>query len=64
MLFSKALVGQTTTSDTKLSTIILGIVKATSMDIECIILITNSLSSARKTVDLSMYSEQAYFYYN
>ena len=31
------------------------------MNIECIIFITNALDSVRKTVDLSVYSEQAYF---
>jgi len=31
------------------------------MNIECIILITDSLDSARKTVDLSVYSKQAHF---
>ena len=38
----------------------LGVFKATSMDIECIILITDSLDSARRSVDLSVHSRQAH----
>ena len=45
--FSKAPAGRTTASDAKLFAIKLGIAKATSMIIECIILITDSLGSAR-----------------
>ena len=60
MLFLKALANQTTAPDIKLFAIRLGIAKATSMDIIYIILITDSLGSARKTVDLSIYSGQAH----
>jgi len=60
MLSSKAPASQITTSDTKLFAIRLSIVKANSMDIKHIIFITNSLGSAKKTVDLSIYSKQAY----
>ena len=45
MLFSKALVGKITTSDAKLFAIRLEVSKATSIDIEHIILITSSLGS-------------------
>ena len=58
MSFFKALAGQTTTPDTKLFAIRLDIAKATSIDIEYIILITDSLGSTRKAVDLSVYSGQ------
>jgi len=47
--------------DTELFSIRLDIVKATNMNIECIILITDSLDSAKKVVDLFVYSRQAYF---
>ena len=52
MLSSKALAGRTTASDAKLFAIRLEVSKATSMNIEYIILITNSLGSVRKAVDL------------
>ena len=52
MLSSKAPANWTTTPDVKLFAIKLSIVKATSMDIEYIILITNFLGSSRKTVNL------------
>ena len=45
--FSKALASRTTAFDAELFAIRLGIAKATSMAIECIILITDSLGSAR-----------------
>jgi len=61
MSFSKALAGQTTAPDTKLFAIRLGIVKATSIDIEYTILITDSLGSTRKVVNLSVHSGQAHF---
>ena len=44
---SKAPAGRTTAPDAELFAIRLGIAKATSMAIECIILITDSLGSAR-----------------
>ena len=60
MSFSKALVGWKTAFDAKLFARRLGIAKATSMDIEHIILIIDFLSFVRKTVNLSVYSRQAY----
>jgi len=57
---SKALAEQTTVLDTKLFITRLYIAKATSMDIRCIILISNSSNSTRKIVDLSVHSEQAH----
>ena len=53
VLSFKAPAGRTTTANAKLFAIRLGIAKATSMAIECIILITDSLESARQAVDLS-----------
>ena len=47
MLFSKSLAGQITIPDSKLFAIRLGIAKATNINIEHIILITDSLSSAK-----------------
>ena len=60
MLSSKVLAGRITVSDTELFAIRLEVSKATSMDIEYIILITDSLGSARRVVDLLVDSEQAY----
>ena len=60
MSFSKASADRTTVPDVELFAIRLGIAKATSMAIEHIILITDSLRSARQAVDLSMYPGQAY----
>ena len=57
VLSSKTLAGKTTTPDTELFAIKLGVSKTTSMNIEYIILITNSLGSIRKIVDLSVYTE-------
>ena len=54
VLFSKALASRTT--DAKLFAIRLEVFKATSMDIEYIILITDSLGSVRKTIDPLVYS--------
>jgi len=48
----RALAGRTTVPDAELFAIRLDVSKATSMDIECIILITDSLGSARRLVDL------------
>ena len=56
MLFSKASVGKITTSDAKLFAIRLGVSKATSIDIEHIILITSSLGSARRKVNPLVHS--------
>ena len=57
MLSSKVLAGQTTASDVELFVIRLNIAKATSINIEYIIFIIDSLDSARKIVNLSIYSE-------
>ena len=57
---SKAPAGRTTAPNTELFAIRLGVSKATSMDIEHIILITDSLGSARRSVDLSVHSRQAH----
>ena len=56
----KTLAGRTTTSDAELFTIRLSIAKATSMAIEHIILITDSLESARRAVDPSVHPGQAH----
>ena len=60
VLSSKAPAGRTTAPDAELFAIRLGIAKATSMAIERIILITDSLGSARRAVDPSMHPGQAY----
>ena len=57
---SKAPAGRTTAPDAELFAIRLGVFKATSMDIERIILITDSLDSARRSVDPSVYFGQAH----
>jgi len=61
MSSSKTSASRITTFDTKLSAIRLGIAKTTSIAIEHIILITNSLESARQAVNSSVYSGQAHF---
>ena len=60
VLSSKTPASRTTAPDAELFAIRLGIAKATSMAIECIILITDSLGSARWAVDSSVYLEQAH----
>ena len=60
VLSSKTPASRTTAPDAELFAIRLGIAKATSMAIECIILITDSLGSARWAVDPSIYSGQAH----
>ena len=57
---TKAPAGRTTAPDAELFTIRLGIAKATSMAIEHIILITDSLGSARQAVDPSVHPGQAH----
>ena len=57
---SKASAGRTTAPDAELFAIRLGIAKATSMAIEHIILITDSLGFARQAVDPSVHSGQAH----
>ena len=61
VLSFKAPAGRKTASDAELFAIRLGIAKATSMAIECIILITDSLKSARQVVDPSVHPGQAHF---
>ena len=61
VLSSKALTSRTTIPDAELFAIRLGVSKATSMDIECIILTTDSLGSARKSVNLLVHSGQVHF---
>jgi len=53
--FSKAPAGRTTVPDAELFAIKLGIAKVTSMAIECIIHITDSLGSAKQAVDLEIF---------
>ena len=60
VLSSKTPAGRTTAPDAELFAIRLGVSKATSIDIEHIILITDSLESARRSVDPSVHSGQAY----
>ena len=57
---SKAPVGQVTALDTELFAIRLSIVKATSFDVKHIVIITNSLTAARRAVNASVHSGQAY----
>ena len=57
---SKAPAGWATALDTELFAIRLGVVKATSFDVKCIIIITNSLTAARRAVDASVHSSQAH----
>ena len=61
MSSSKAPAGSTTAPNAKLFAIRLGVFKATSMDIECIILIIDSLDSARRSVNLLVHSGQVHF---
>ena len=60
MLSFKAPASWTTASNTELFVIRMNVSKATSMNIKCIILITDSLGSARKTTDSLVYSGQAH----
>ena len=60
MSSSKALAGRTTAPDAKLFAIRLDVSKATSMGIEHITLITDSLGPARRSVNPSVHSGQAY----
>ena len=57
MLLSKAPANRTIALDVELFAIRLGVTKATSFDIKHIILITDSLSAARKTVEPSVYGQ-------
>ena len=57
---SKAPARQATALDAELFAIRLGVVKATSFNVKHIILITDSLSAARRAVDASVHSGQAH----
>jgi len=57
---SKAPAGRATALDAELFAIRLGVVKATSFDIKCIVIITDSLPAARRAVDASVQSGQAH----
>jgi len=56
VLLFKVPVGWATALDIELFAIWLGIVKATSFDIKCIVIITDSLTAARRAVNASVYS--------
>ena len=57
---SKAPAGRTTALDAELFAIRLGVTKVTSFNVKHIILITDSLSAARRAVDLAVHSGQAH----
>jgi len=57
---SKAPIGRATALDAELFAIRLGIVKATSFDVKRIVIITDSLTAARRAVDASVHSGQAH----
>jgi len=57
---SKVPIEQATALDVELFAIQLGVVKATSFEIKYIILITDSLTAARRAVNASVHSDQAY----
>jgi len=57
---SKAPAGRATALDAELFAIQLGIVKATSFDVKRIVIITDSLTAARRAVDASVHSDQAH----
>jgi len=56
----KAPAGRATALDAELFAIRLGIVKATSFDVKCIVIITDSLTAARRAVDASVHSGQVH----
>ena len=60
MSSSKVPAGQATALDAELFAIRLGIVKATSFDVKHIVIITDSLTTAKRAVDASVYSGQAH----
>jgi len=60
VLLSKVLAGRATALDVELFAIRLGVVKATSFDVKCIIIITDSLTAARRAVDTSVHSGQTH----
>jgi len=57
---SKAPIEQSTVLDVRLFAIRLDVVKATSFDIKCIILITDFLGVARRAVNAFVHLEQTY----
>jgi len=57
---SKTLARRATALDAELFAIRLGVVKATSFNIKCIVIITDSLTAARRAVDASVHSGQAH----
>jgi len=57
---SKALTGRATALDAELFAIQLGVVKTTAFDIKRIVIITDSLTAARRAVDASVHSGQAH----
>jgi len=57
---SKAPAGRATALDAELFAIRLGVVKATSFDVKHIVIITDSLTAARRAVDASVHSGQAH----
>ena len=59
-LENKALAGRATALDVELFAIRLGVVKATSFDVKHIVIITDSLTAARRAVDTSVHSGQAH----
>jgi len=60
VLSSKAPAGQATALDAELFAIRLGVVKVTSFDVKRIVIITYSLTAARRAVDASVHSGQAH----
>jgi len=60
MSSSKVPAGRATALDAELFAIQLGVVKATSFDVKHIVIITDSLTAARRAVDASVHSGQAY----
>ena len=60
VLSSKTPADRTTAPNAELFVIVLGVSKATSINIEHIILINNFLSLARRAVDFSVYSKQVH----
>ena len=56
MSSSKVPAGRVTALDTELFAIRLGVVKATSFEVKRIVIITDSLTAARRAVDASVHS--------
>ena len=60
MSTSKTSAGQATALDAELFAIRLGVIKATFFDIKRIVIITDSLTAARRAVDASVHSGQVH----